>query len=57
MGRPNEEAAAAAALRLRRHPAITVEHPASKQIVDPFGDGNTIRVPGGKALKELGDSE
>src|SRR5262245_30165208 len=36
---------------------MTVEQDAPKQIVDPLGDGGTMREPGGSARSDRGDNE
>src|SRR5215467_10705350 len=54
---PYCRATAATAAALRRQPARTGVGGAANVKVEPFGEGNTIRVPRGMAVNDAGDNE
>src|SRR4029453_6528065 len=54
---PYFRATAATAHAFLRHPARTGVGFAAKVKVEPFGEGNTIRVPLGMAVNDAGDKE
>src|SRR5215475_10298592 len=55
--RPYLRATAATARAFLRHPARTGVGFAAKVKVEPFGEGNTIRVPVGISVNDSGDNE
>src|SRR2546428_13407143 len=55
--RPYLRATEATAQAFLRHPARTVVGFAATVKVEPFGEGNTIRVPLGMAVNDVGDKE
>src|SRR5688500_13464280 len=56
---PNDAAARATAVALRRHPANTIADfaPAASATAAPFGEGRTQRSPEGASAKDAGESE